>query len=167
MMEESFVPGEGSSPLSVSGSIQLSALPASPELSSRLFGLAPVRCRRFTKSPRTSPSNGSSYWSGLCRFCALAQALARPLMQSTFLLEWGTSSAGPKSYRQPPSLSWQPFLSKASINNSPSRTFPWPDIGSICEQDGPDSILDCKQIRPCDNTLSTGCRLEIGDAFGE
>lgn len=44
------MPGEGSRPPSVSGSIQLSALPASPERSSRLFGLAPVGSRRFTRS---------------------------------------------------------------------------------------------------------------------
>jgi hypothetical protein len=45
------VPGEGSRPPSVSGGIQLSALPAGPEMSSQLFGLAPVGSRRFTKSP--------------------------------------------------------------------------------------------------------------------
>lgn len=42
--------GEGSRPPSVSGGIQLSALPVGPEPSSRLFGLAPVGCRRFTRS---------------------------------------------------------------------------------------------------------------------
>ena len=44
------VSGEGSRPPSVSGSIQLSTLPVGPELSFRLFGLAPVGSRRFTRS---------------------------------------------------------------------------------------------------------------------
>jgi len=44
------VSGEGSRPPSVSGSIQLSTLPVGPEPSFRLFGLAPVGSRRFTKS---------------------------------------------------------------------------------------------------------------------
>lgn len=44
------VSGEGNRPPSVPGDIQLRALPAGPEMSSRLFGLAPVGSRRFTRS---------------------------------------------------------------------------------------------------------------------
>ncbi len=50
MQKKRVWPGEGSRPPSVSGSIQLSTLPVGPEWSSRLFGLAPVGSRRFTKS---------------------------------------------------------------------------------------------------------------------
>jgi len=49
--------GEGSRPPSVSGGIQLSTLPVGPERSPRLFGLAPVGSRRFTRS-RTNVIDG-------------------------------------------------------------------------------------------------------------
>lgn len=46
--------------------------------SPRLCGLAPMGSRRFTKSPGMSPPDGSSLLPDLCRFWALATALAVP-----------------------------------------------------------------------------------------
>ncbi len=50
--------------------------PRVPGRSPPLYELAPMGGRRFTKSPGTSPSDGSSLLPGLCRFWALATALA-------------------------------------------------------------------------------------------
>lgn len=47
--------------------------------SPRLCGLAPMGSRRFTISPGMSPPDGSSCRPGLCRFWALATALAVPV----------------------------------------------------------------------------------------
>lgn len=120
--------GEGSRPPSVSGSIQLSTLPVGPELSSRLFGLAPVGSRRFTISLTNVTAeqiilgqgcvvSGPLPWLSPCRF-------SRP----TFLVEEGPSSAGLASYRQPPSLSWRHFLRLVtiimiSIKSKPGQLF--------------------------------------------
>lgn len=94
MKNERKVSGEGSRPPSVSGSIQLSALPAGPERSSRLFGLAPVGSRRFTMSP-TNVTAGRII---LDRGCVVSAPLP-----------W--LSPGP--LRDPPSHGGGTFLSRA------------------------------------------------------
>ncbi len=63
-------------PLLFQTAFNFASYPRVPGRSSPLCGLAPVGSRRFTKSRGTSPPDGSSCLPGLCRFCALATALA-------------------------------------------------------------------------------------------
>jgi hypothetical protein len=101
------LPGEGSRPPSVSGSIQLSTLPAGPERSLRLFGLAPVGSRRFTRSPK----NVTDKRIILDRGCVVSAPLpglspnhfcGPPSLGGGTFLSWVQ-----KPYRQLPSLSWR------------------------------------------------------------
>lgn len=63
-------------PLLFQTAFNFASYPQVPGRSTLLCGLAPVGSRRFTKSRGTSPPGGSSCQPGLCRFCALATALA-------------------------------------------------------------------------------------------
>ena len=63
-------------PLLFQTAFNYASYPQVPGRSTLLCGLAPVGSRRFTKSRGTSPPDGSSCLPGLCRFCALATALA-------------------------------------------------------------------------------------------
>ncbi len=100
--------GEGSRPPSVSGDIQLRALPAGPERSSRLFGLAPVGGRRFTRSPGN-------------------------VLAERFILPWGCAVSvplpwlSPNHFRGPP-FSWRRDLPQLGPEALPSVALPLPTI---------------------------------------
>jgi len=102
------VSGEGSRPPSVSGDIQLRALPAGPELSSRLFGLAPVGSRRFTRSS----GNVLAKRFILPRGCAVSVPLP-----------W----LSPIHFRGPP-FSWRRDLPQLGPKALPSVALPLPTI---------------------------------------
>ena len=98
--------GEGSRPPSVSGDIQLRALPAGPERSSRLFGLAPVGGRRFT----ISPGNVLARRFILPRGCVVSVPLP-----------W----LSPNHFRGPP-FSWRRDLPQLGPEALPSVALPLP-----------------------------------------
>jgi len=100
------VSGEGSRPPSVSGDIQLRALPAGPERSSRLFGLAPVGGRRFT----ISPGNVLARRFILPRGCVVSVPLP-----------W----LSPNHFRGPP-FSWRRDLPQLGPKALPSVALPLP-----------------------------------------